>query len=149
MGRQIGVAHEGPDAEPALVRRLDLVEPEAIHVDEVRGSFDLQLHQIEQIRSARDELRAIVTSRRRRSFRRRTRAFVGEGFHPLLPATSEIASAMLEYAPQRQMLPLIRSRSSGPVSCDGAIKSRVAWLGMPALISPSIATAEQICPGVQ
>ena len=31
----------------------------------------------------------------------------------------------------------------------GAMRSPVAWLGMPARISSSTATAEQICPGVQ
>ena len=37
-----------------------------------------------------------------------------------LPATSVMASTMLEYAPQRQMLPLMRSRNSALVSCGCA-----------------------------
>ena len=56
---------------------------------------------------------------------------------------------MLEYAPQRQMLPLMRSRSSALVTCGVAVRSALTWLGMPALISSSTATAEQIWPGVQ
>ena len=56
---------------------------------------------------------------------------------------------MFEYAPQRQMLPLMRSRSSALESSGRPVRLAVTWLGIPALISPSIATAEQICPGVQ
>ena len=46
-----------------------------------------------------------------------------------------MASAMLEYAPQRQMLPLMRSRSSALVACGAASRSALTWLGTPALIS--------------
>jgi len=47
------------------------------------------------------------------------------------------------------MLPLIRSRSSAGLAAGRAARSAVTWLGMPASISPSTATAEQIWPGVQ
>ena len=47
-----------------------------------------------------------------RRFGGRARPFVGEGLHRFTPATSAIASWMFEYAPQRQMLPLMRSRNS-------------------------------------
>jgi hypothetical protein len=46
------------------------------------------------------------------------------------------------------MLPLIRSRSSSTVT-RAASRLALTWLGTPALISSSTATAEQIWPGVQ
>jgi len=49
MGRQVGVADESADPEPAVSRRLDLVEAEAVHVDQVGRRLDLELHEIEQI----------------------------------------------------------------------------------------------------
>src|SRR5882762_7497866 len=111
--------------------------------------LDLVLHQVEQIRTARDELGPRRARRRRHSLGRRARTFVGKGSHVLLQGTSLMASTMLEYAPQRQMLPLMRSRISSGVGCGRAVRSVLTRLGMPALISPSTATAEQICPGVQ
>ena len=76
-------------------------------------------------------------------------ALVAEDFHAGLPATSVIASTIFEYAPQRQILPLMRSRNSSGVTSGFAFRSALTWLGMPRRISPSAATAEQIWPGVQ
>jgi hypothetical protein len=54
---QVGVADERPDPQSAVRRRLDRVELEPVHIDQMRRRLDLQLHQVEQVRSARDELR--------------------------------------------------------------------------------------------
>ena len=63
-----------------------------------------------------------------------------------------MAATIPGYAPQRQMLPLMRSL----ISSSERLKSRtrvrrfsVTWLASPFLASCSSATAEQICPGVQ
>jgi hypothetical protein len=56
---------------------------------------------------------------------------------------------MLLYAPQRQMLPLMRSRNSTVARLRLAVRSALAWLGMPGLHFLQHPTAEQICPGVQ
>src|SRR5207244_3338348 len=137
------------DAQPAIGRGRDLVECEAVDVDQVRRRLDVELHQVEQVGAAGDELRTGDAARGRGRIGRRLRAFVAERSHAFVPATSLIASMMFEYAPQRQMLPLMRSRSSAAVTCGAAVRSALTWLGMPALISPSTATAEQIWPGVQ
>ncbi|MNL27327.1 hypothetical protein D3C87_1489120 [compost metagenome] len=55
VGRQISVAHQGADAQAPFGRRLDLVQRQAIDIDEVRGCLDLQLHQIQQIGAACNE----------------------------------------------------------------------------------------------
>src|SRR5688572_14515655 len=115
----------------------------------MRRRLDLELHQVEQVCAAGDELRVACLRGGRRSFGRRARALEGERFHTRLLETSVIASTMFEYAPQRQILPLMRSRSSAPVKRGAAVRFSLAWLGTPALISSSTATAEQICPGVQ
>jgi hypothetical protein len=46
-------------------------------------------------------------------------------------ATSSIAATMFGYAPQRQMLPLIRSRISAAVSRASRVRSGVTMLGQP------------------
>ena len=58
VGRKIGVAHQRADAQPAVRRGLDLVEAKAVDVDQMRRRLDLELHQVEQVGAARDELRA-------------------------------------------------------------------------------------------
>ena len=60
-----------PIAQAAVVGRLDLVEPEVLHVDQMRRRLDLELHQVEQVGAAGDELGA---RRARRPLRRRRRA---------------------------------------------------------------------------
>ena len=96
VGGEIGVAHQRADAQPAVGRRFDLVEREAVHVDQVRRRFDLELHQVEQVGAARNELGALDARAGGRGLGGRFRALVGEGFHAFLPATSVIASTMLE-----------------------------------------------------
>ena len=69
---EIRVAHQRADAQAAVGRRLDLVERQPVHVDEVRGRLDLELHQVEQVGSAGDELGAGDARRGRRGFGRCT-----------------------------------------------------------------------------
>src|SRR5205814_9294524 len=69
---------------------------------------------------------------------------------PSSAASSPNAATMFTYAPQRQRLPLIRSRISLPSSFTrSAIRSSLTDEGIPARASVSIPTAEQIWPGVQ
>src|SRR5262249_41800787 len=69
---------------------------------------------------------------------------------PSSPYVAPIAAMMPLYAPQRHRLPLIRSRISSWVSAKlSAARSLDTWLGTPARASATIATAEQIWPGVQ
>ena len=65
IGRKIGVAHQRADAQPAFGCGLDLVELKTVHVDQMRRRLDLELHQIEQIGAAGDELGARIRAPRR------------------------------------------------------------------------------------
>jgi hypothetical protein len=96
VGGEVGVANQGADAQAAIGRRLDLVEREAVDVDEVGRRFDLQLHQVEQVGAAGDELGVRVARDRCGGVGRRARTLVGERLHVRLPATSVIASTMFE-----------------------------------------------------
>src|SRR5258705_13491971 len=116
----------------------------------MRRLLDLELHQVEQIGAAADELCAWP----RRGLSGRfgiDDPLVRKRFHlDPPPATSLMAATMLGYAAHRQMLPLIRSRIS---TSERAIfrddTSAVAWLANPAGASASIPAAEPICPGWQ
>src|SRR6202043_3567841 len=99
VGRQVGVAYQRSDAQPAVRGGFNLVEAEAVDIDEMLWRFDLELHQVEQVGAARDEFCIRVAGRRSRCFSGRFRAFVGKGFHTAtlsLVAASFIASMMLE-----------------------------------------------------
>ena len=96
IGGEIGVAHERADTQPSLGRRFDLVERQPVDVDQVRRGLDLELHQVEQVGAACNELGARDASGCRCSLGGRVRALVSEGLHAVLPATSVIASTMLE-----------------------------------------------------
>ena len=94
--REIGVAHQRADAQAAVRCRLDLVEGEAVHINQMGRRFNLELHEIEQVGATRNEFGTLGLRGRRHGVRRRARPFVGEGFHAFLPATSVMASMMLE-----------------------------------------------------
>jgi hypothetical protein len=96
VGGKIGVAHQGSNAQPALGCRFNLVERETIHVDQMGRRFDLELHQVEQVGATRNELGTRNASGRRCGLSGRVGALKGEGLHAFLPATSVIASTMLE-----------------------------------------------------
>ena len=96
MSSEVGVSHQRTDPQPTFGGALDLVEREAVHVDQMRRRLDLELHQIEQVGAAGDELRTRNPRRGGRSFGRCASTFISEGLHACLPATSVIASTMLE-----------------------------------------------------
>ncbi len=84
------------DAQSALGRVLDLVEAEVLHVDQMSRRFHFQLHQVEKISATGDELGAGPASNGAGGRHWIVGALVGEGLHAVSPATSAIASAMLE-----------------------------------------------------
>jgi hypothetical protein len=96
VGSQIGVAYQCADTQTAFGRSFDLVQRQRVDIYQMRWRFDLQLHQVQQIGAPGDELGAFIAHGRRGRFGGRIRAFVAEGFHARLPATSLIASTMLE-----------------------------------------------------
>src|SRR6267143_730596 len=53
MVRQIRIAHGRPDLQPPVRKRLDLVERQAVDVDDMLRPLDVQLHQVEKRRPAR------------------------------------------------------------------------------------------------
>ena len=59
MRGQVGVAHQRADAQAAVCRHLDLVQRQAIDVDEMRRRLDLEFHEIEKVGAAGDELGAV------------------------------------------------------------------------------------------
>jgi hypothetical protein len=82
--------------QAAFGQCLDAVQRQSVHVDQMRRCLDLELHQVQQVGAAGDELCAWMAGDGGCSMRRGLRAFVGEGLHDLLPATSVIASMMFE-----------------------------------------------------
>ena len=123
----------GADAQAAAGERLDRVVGEARDVDQPLGRLDAELHQVDEVRAAAEVGRA--AGARARGGVRVGRALVGEGLHG---ATSAIAATMFGYAPQRQRLPLMRSRISAASSVTPSASA-----------SASMPTAEQSWPGVQ
>ena len=55
---QVAVPHHCADAQAPFRGVLDLVQRETADIDDAGRRLDLKLHQIEQIRSARDEFGA-------------------------------------------------------------------------------------------
>ena len=96
VGGQRGVRHEGADAQAALRHFLDPVQLQVLHVDQMGRCLDLQLHQVEEVGAACQELGARPLRHCGRRLCGRPGAFIAEGFHAFAPATSAIASAMLE-----------------------------------------------------
>jgi hypothetical protein len=94
--REVGVAHQCTDAQPAVGRGFDAVEIEFVEIDQVRRGLDLQLHQVEQVGAARDEPGSGVFGDGCGRVGRCVGALVGEGFHDFTPATSAIASWIFE-----------------------------------------------------
>nr|GEU28231.1 hypothetical protein [Tanacetum cinerariifolium] len=58
VGRQVGIAHQGADAQATVCRGLDAVEGQAVDIDQVGWRLDLELHQVQQVGAAGDEARA-------------------------------------------------------------------------------------------
>jgi hypothetical protein len=93
---QVGVAHQRTDAQAAVGHRLDPVQREVVHVDQVGGRLDLELHQVQQVGAARNEARTGNARCGRCRFRGRRGPLIGKRLHRVTPATSAIASWMLE-----------------------------------------------------
>lgn len=55
IGGKIGVADKRANAQAALVGWLNPIEADVVDVDKMRGRFDLEFHQIQQIGAASDE----------------------------------------------------------------------------------------------
>ncbi|OFA00968.1 hypothetical protein DUPY_22520 [Duganella phyllosphaerae] len=96
IGRQVGIAHQGADAQAALGRGFDAVQAQAVDVHQVGRRFDLELHQVEQVGAACNEARAGSAGRDGCRFGNCGGALIGKGSHERLPATSVMASMMLE-----------------------------------------------------
>jgi hypothetical protein len=94
--RQIGIAHQRAQAKAAVQSGFDPVEPQAVDVNQVCRRLDFELHQIKKIGASRDELGAWRARDNLSRVARRGSAFIGESSHAALPATSVIASTMLE-----------------------------------------------------
>ena len=94
VSRKIAVSHRRANAQAALRGVLDLVQRKAIDVDEFYRSLDLQLHQVEQVRSACDEL-GTGPARGRGGVNSRVGAIVSKSLHAGSPAACLIAATML------------------------------------------------------
>ena len=75
------IAAQQADAQPAIGRGFDPGERQAADVDQVRRLLDLQLHQVEQVRAAGDELGVRRFGRGLHRGFRALSALVGEGPH--------------------------------------------------------------------
>ena len=129
---EVGVADGGADPH-AVGGLLDRVVGEAGDVDEARRLGHAQLHQVDEVGAAAEEGGAVRGGLDRGG--RVAGPLVRERLHATVSA---IAATMFGYAPQRQRLPLMRSRISGASS---VAPSRSA--------SAIIPTAEHSWPGVQ
>ena len=87
------VAMSCADASAAFRRLLDLVQRKTADIDELARGLDLQLHQIEQIRSACDRFGARL-GQRGGSSSQRFDALICERFHDCIPAACLIAATM-------------------------------------------------------
>src|SRR5471032_3332086 len=126
VGSQVGVSYQCSDSQTTLRRGFNPVKSKAIDVDQVRRRLDVQLHQVQQIGAAGNDLRAVDLRRQCRGFGLGLGARIGKGSHALACATSVMASMMLEYAPQRQILPLMRSCNSLAISRGGSVRLGLA-----------------------
>jgi hypothetical protein len=59
---EIGVAYERSNTQPTVRRVFNLVQRQPRDIDHLRWSFDIHLHQIDQISTAGDEFRVWVVS---------------------------------------------------------------------------------------
>src|SRR3546814_20769575 len=83
-------------AGPAVSGGFDPVERQAANVDEVRRCFYLELHEVEEVGPPGDEARAGHASEGGGRGGGRVGPLIGEAPHASTPATSVIASMMLE-----------------------------------------------------
>ena len=84
------------EPQPAVRGRLNVGQRQPRDVDQPARPLDVLLHQVDQVRAAGDEPGALDACGSGRGFGRGGRPLVGKGSHACLPATSAIASTMLE-----------------------------------------------------
>src|SRR5258708_1446972 len=147
---QIGIPNQGADLHSTIGNCDDLLQLEMVDIDECRRRLNTIFHEVDEIRSAGQELRASRRPSMDRVFGR-CRTFVAKSFHADAPATARTAATMLGYAPQRHIFPLMRSLISSSVisGCSVLPVCKLTIESAPRLCSSTAATAEQICPGVQ
>ena len=95
IGCEIGVADQGSDMQRSVGLLDDRIEPCVVDIYEMGRAFDLQLHQIKQIGSARDQT---GTGPLRECLDRRGHGpdpVIGERGHARLPRASRIAATIL------------------------------------------------------
>ena len=147
MGGEPAVADHRTDPESAAGQVLDLRQRQGCDVDHGVRRLDALPHQVDQVRPTAEIRRVRPGGERVDRGPYVQRPQVGERLHP---ATSAMESTIPLYAPHRHRLPLMRSLISlpdgDPLATAGV---SVTALGSPRRYSPSIATAEQIWPGVQ
>ena len=94
IGGDVGVCGLGADAQAAVGEVFGIFERQAADVDQVGGPLDLELHQIEQVGAAANELCAAAGHGGDGGLQVRC-ALVGEGPHLRTPsATSRMAATM-------------------------------------------------------
>ena len=95
IGGAIAVGHQRANAQATVFRLADLLQVQPVDVDQLVRRHHFQLHQIEQIGAARDEIMGGAAGLADR-FERVRGAGVGERLHASAPsATSRIASTIL------------------------------------------------------
>src|SRR5439155_12898453 len=129
-------ARECTEPEPAVGKlahggERGIVGAERVDVDEERGALDVELEEINEVRAAGDEACALQQARSARSgIGGRRGAAIAEVDHRFasevaVPRTDCTAATMPGYAPHRQMLPLIASRSSSSPAPHGSFSMAV------------------------
>src|ERR1700734_378671 len=98
---QIGVFYQGPDLYSTIGTRDDLLQIEMVDIDKCRRRLNTLFHQVDEIRSAGQELRSSRRSSMYGALGCR-RAFVAKSFHADAPATARTAATIFGYAPHRQ-----------------------------------------------
>ena len=92
MVGEIRITNGGANLQAAVRRCFDFVERQTVDVDHPRRHFDVQLHQIDQRRAARNEphIRTLLCGFRLRGSRNRRRGIRRpnefEGVHGIAPA---------------------------------------------------------------
>ena len=115
---------------------LDLVQRQAVHVDEMRGLLDLELHEVEQVGAAGDEFGAGIARRGCRSGGRCRRTLVGERLHAL-PCGRHFDDGLDDVRVRAAAADVAAHALADFGSCrlQRAVRSAVTWLGTFALIS--------------
>jgi hypothetical protein len=95
VGGERAVRHQRADAQAVLRRFFDAAERQRVDVDEMRRRLDFELHEIDEVGAAGDELRGRF-GRRCTGRCDAVGSFIAKRFHERPPsATSRIAATML------------------------------------------------------